>query len=60
MLCRCGIRGGYMELLGIKRDVMDVLERYMSSKLCANTVGQVKRIALFFMSAETLCFDFRS
>lgn len=40
----CGIRGGYMELVGISKDVMEILERYMSSKLCANNVGQVKRI----------------
>ena len=33
-----------MEMLGITKDVMDVLEKYMSSKLCANTIGQVKKI----------------
>ena len=32
-----------MELVGIKKDVMDILEKYMSSKLCANTVGQVAK-----------------
>ena len=32
-----------MEMVGITKDVMDVLEKYMSSKLCANTVGQVKK-----------------
>ena len=42
VLCRCGIRGGYMEMVGISSNVMDILERYMSSKLCANTVGQVE------------------
>ena len=33
-----------MEMVGINKDVMDILEKYMSSKLCANTIGQVKRI----------------
>ena len=33
-----------MEMVGINKEVMDVLEKYMSSKLCANTIGQVKRI----------------
>ena len=42
MLCRCGIRGGYMEMVGISSDVKEVLDRYMDSKLCANTVGQVE------------------
>lgn len=31
-----------MEMVGISSDVMEILERYMSSKLCANTVGQVR------------------
>ena len=43
ILCRCGLRGGYMEMVGISSDVKQVLERYMDSKLCANTVGQVER-----------------
>jgi len=33
-------------MLGVTKDVMDVLEKYMSSKLCANTIGQVIIIAL--------------
>ena len=48
ILCRCGIRGGYMEMVGISGEIMEVLERYMSSKLCANTVGQVDKICKYF------------
>ena len=33
-----------MELMGIDKEVMEILEKYMSSKLCANSVGQVKKI----------------
>ena len=33
-----------MEMVGINEDVMGILEKYMSSKLCANTIGQVNRI----------------
>lgn len=50
-LCRCGIRGGYMEMVGINKDVMDILEKYMSSKLCANTIGQVKSIPIMIRAA---------
>ena len=35
-----------MEMVGITKDVMDVLEKYMNTKLCSNTVGQVKKIQL--------------
>lgn len=35
-----------MEMVGIDSAVMDILEKYASSKLCANTVGQVRSIAV--------------
>lgn len=34
-----------MELVGITKDVLEIVERYMSTRLCPNTIGQVKRIA---------------
>ncbi|XP_065916025.1 alanine aminotransferase 1-like [Dysidea avara] len=37
----CGIRGGYMEMVGVDQLVMDELEKYMSARLCPNTTGQV-------------------
>ena len=37
-----------MEMVGISVEVMETLERYMSSKLCANTVGQVHKMCKYF------------
>lgn len=33
-------------MVGINKDVMDTLEKYMSSKLCANTIGQVEKTTI--------------
>lgn len=36
----CGQRGGYIEMVGIDDDVVDILFKLQSSKLCSNTLGQ--------------------
>lgn len=37
---RCGVRGGYMELLGFD-EVLDEINKLFRTKLCPNTMGQV-------------------
>ena len=39
--CRCGLRGGYMEMMNFDHDVMEQLYKLRSVKLCPNTCGQV-------------------
>lgn len=41
LVFRCGLRGGYMELVGFSEEVMEKLYTLCSAKLCPNTVGQV-------------------
>ena len=40
-LSRCGIRGGYMEMLNFPSDLMEQVYKVFSTRLCANSVGQV-------------------
>ena len=37
----CGLRGGYMELLGFPEDVSAMIYKISSLALCSNTIGQV-------------------
>lgn len=37
----CGIRGGYMEMTGFDEQVMEQIYKLFSTKLCANSAGQV-------------------
>lgn len=36
----CGQRGGYMEMVGIDDDVIDIIYKLAASKLCSNASGQ--------------------
>ena len=38
---RCGIRGAYMELVNLDSQVMAMLKKMLSAKLCPTTAGQV-------------------
>lgn len=38
---RCGIRGGYMQMVGLDDLVMKELYKHVSVSLCPNTLGQV-------------------
>eukprot|EP00899_Mesostigma_viride_P015787 jgi/Mesvir1/24209/Mv10923-RA.5 len=40
-LGECGIRGGYLELLGIDHDVERMLYKLTSISLCSNVIGQL-------------------
>lgn len=37
----CGIRGGYAEIINMDPEVMDVLLRSISTRLCPSVLGQV-------------------
>lgn len=37
----CGIRGGYMEMIGFSPELMEHIYKLHSTRLCANAVGQV-------------------
>ena len=39
---RCGIRGGYMQLVGLDNRVMEQIYKHVSIGLCPNTPGQVR------------------
>ena len=45
MKFRCGIRGGYMEVVGLDADVVYEIQKLTSATLCTNSLGQVH---LFF------------
>ena len=38
---RCGLRGGYVEVIGLADEVLQELKKLQSAQLCANTVGQI-------------------
>ena len=38
---RCGMRGGYMEVVGLDPEVLVLLEKYFAVMLCPNVSGQV-------------------
>ena len=38
---RCGMRGGYMEVVGLEPKVLAHLEKYFAVMLCPNVSGQV-------------------
>jgi len=38
---RCGYRGGYCEMVGFDSDVMRMLAKMTSARLCSNTSGQL-------------------
>lgn len=38
---RCGIRGGYMEVIGLDSDVKYQIRKMLSARLCSTTIGQV-------------------
>ncbi len=40
-LCRCGIRGGYMHMMNMDKEVMKQIYKHSSIGLCPNTPGQV-------------------
>ena len=41
LLLRCGLRGGYLEAVGLDDDVMAQLKKLQSAQLCANSIGQI-------------------
>ena len=49
---RCGVRGGYMELLGFE-SVIDEINKLFRTKLCPNTMGQVVTDAMVYPPDKT-------
>ena len=52
---RCGIRGGYLEVVGLDPEVRAVLEKYFSAKLCSSTPGQVRPILNYLCIHVHVC-----
>ena len=52
---RCGIRGGYLEVVGFDQEVKAVLEKYFSAKLCSSTPGQVRFILNYLCMHTYVC-----
>lgn len=44
---RCGIRGGYREVVGLDEDVKYQLAKLGSARLCSNSLGQVRKYLRF-------------
>ena len=42
--CRCGLRGGYIELVGLSDQVKSRIKMYLSARNCSSTIGQVRKI----------------
>ena len=40
--CRCGLRGGYIELVGLSDRVKSRIKTYMTARSCPSTIGQVQ------------------
>ena len=43
LLLRCGLRGGYCEIVNMEPEVKVHLLKFLSAKLCPNTNGQVSK-----------------
>lgn len=41
MYLRCGLRGGYVEVIGLEPSVLAELNKLQSAQLGANTIGQL-------------------
>ncbi len=48
----CGIRGGYAELVNLDKDVLAMLNKSISAKLCPTVIGQVNLKAKFLISSK--------
>lgn len=44
--CRCGMRGGYFEVIGLDPEVRELLIKSISAKLCSPVTGQVSSYLL--------------
>ena len=54
---RCGLRGGYIELVGFSDQVKLRVKTYLSARSCSSTVGQVKAILSrnqWFINSDTV------
>lgn len=40
LFCRCGLRGGYIELVGLSDQVKSRIKTYLSARSCPSTIGQ--------------------
>ena len=40
--CRCGLRGGYIELVGFNDQLRSRVKTYLSARSCPSTIGQVR------------------
>ena len=42
--CRCGLRGGYIELVGFNDQLRSRVKTYLSARSCPSTIGQVQKM----------------
>ena len=40
--CRCGLRGGFIELVGFNDQLRSPVKIYLSARSCPSTIGQVQ------------------
>ena len=40
--CRCGLRGGYIELVGFNDQLRSRVKTYLSARSCPSTIGQLR------------------
>lgn len=50
--CRCGMRGGYVEVINLDPDVKLQFIKSISAKLCPTVSGQVIHLQYFLISAK--------
>ena len=56
----CGVRGGYAEIVNMDLDVMAMLQKSISAKLCPPILGQVMLLILYLMKHDLLFLQFLS
>ena len=50
---RCGIRGGYMQIVGLDDQVVEQIYKLLTVNLCPNTPGQVIILYFTYMHVAT-------
>ena len=53
----CGVRGGYAEIVNMDLDVMAMLQKSISAKLCPPILGQVMLYIIYLIKHDLLFYS---
>ena len=54
----CGVRGGYAEIVNMDLDVMAMLQKSISAKLCPPILGQVMLYIIYLIKHDLHFYSF--